>query len=293
MSDFVAAIRDKDFALCAELPLTPDSHREKLVRDAVALGKSVDAIYVPDNRFGRVHMSSLAAAAILKQHSIDVVMELSCRHRSRGALLSDLLGARELGVSSLMLVRGKSTPEELKAEQQFMVDTDVVELLGVAQKVYRDEFRNNADDFVLGTMANIHEPRQNQNTDTLNGKIDAGAQLFQTQLCLNIDLLTRYMRHLRQNRINRSAYIVVGTSPIPSYDLACELKENQSHLRIPDSVLHRLKHATDERAEGIAICAEFLQQLKDIPGVSGARIFSPTDIETIPLAIEQAGLTPQ
>lgn len=293
MTDFVAAIRDKDFALCAELPLTPDSHRDKLVSDAKILGKSVDAIYVPDNRFGRVHMSSLAAAAILKQHSIDVVMELSCRHRSRGALLSDLLGARELGVSSLMLVRGKSTPDEIKSEQQFMVDTDVVELLGVAQKVYRDEFRDNASDFVLGTMANIHDPRPNQNTDTLNGKVVAGAQLFQTQLCLNIDLLTRYMKHLRQNRINRSAYIVVGTSPIPSYDVACELKENQSHLRIPDSVLDRLKHASDQRAEGIAICAEFLKQLKDIPGVSGARVFSPTDVATIPLAIEQAGLTPQ
>lgn len=293
VTDFVAAIRDKDFALCAELPLTPDSHRNKLVSDARALAKSVDAVYVPDNRFGRVHMSSLAAAAILKQQSIDVVMELSCRHRSRGALLSDLLGARELGVSSLMLVRGKSTPDEIKSEQQFMVDTDVVELLGVAQKVYRDEFRDNASDFVLGTMANIHDPRPNQNTDTLNGKVDAGAQLFQTQLCLNIDLLTRYMKHLRQNRINRSAYIIVGTSPIPSYDVACELKEKQSHLRIPDSVLHRLKHASDQRAEGIAICAQFLNQLKDVPGVSGARIFSPTDVETIPLAIEQAGLTAQ
>ncbi len=293
MTAFVDAIRDKDFALCAELPLTPDSHREQLVGQATTLGKCVDAVYVPDNRFGRVHMSSLAAAAILKQHSIDVIMELSCRHRSRGALLSDLLGARALGVSSLSLVRGKSTPEELKAEQQFIVDTDVVELLGVAQKVYRDEFRNTADDFILGTMANIHEPQPEQNTETLNGKISAGAQLFQTQLCLNIELFTRYMRHLRQNRINRSAYIIVGTSPIPSYDLACELKENQNHLRIPDTVLHRLKHATDQRAEGITICAEFLQQVKKIPGVSGARLFSPTDVDTIPLTIEQAGFNGQ
>ena len=283
-------MRDSDFALCAELPLNPDSSRESILGQAANLSPHIDALYIPDNRFGRIHMSSLSASAMLLHNGYDPIMELSCRNRNKVALLSDLLGARELGISNLMLVRGKSTPEEIKTKQIFAVDASVVELLGLATNVYRDESKVSGDAFLIGTMANIHDPEKSKGAETLNGKIQAGAQVLQTQLCLNIDLLQRYMKHLRSEHVTRSTFVIVGTSPIPSYDAACELRDNQGHLRIPDRVLRRLKQANDPELEGIKICAEFLQGAKEIPGVSGARIFSPNNINSIPKTIEMAGL---
>ncbi|MFK8021617.1 MAG: methylenetetrahydrofolate reductase [Pseudomonadales bacterium] len=290
MKTFKDAVRDSDFALCAELPLNPDSSRESLLSQAKSLSACTDALYIPDNRFGRIHMSSLAASAVLLQNGYDPIMELSCRNRNKVALLSDLLGARELGVSNLMLVRGKRTPAEIQAKQTFAVDANVVELLGLATNVYRDENKVRGDAFLIGTMATIHAPGDQVNPETLNGKIQAGAQVLQTQLCLNSDLLQRYMKYLRSEHVTRSAFVIVGTCPIPSYEAACELRDNQSHLRIPDKVLRRLKQAHDPELEGIKICAEFLQEAKEIPGVSGARIICPTNIDSIPKTIELAGL---
>lgn len=235
-------------------------------------------------------MSSLAASAILLRANFDPIMELSCRNRKQVALLSDLLGARELGVSNLMLVRGKSTPDEIQQKQTFAVDASVSELIGIASNVYRDESRMSADEYLIGSMATIHDPERSKSADTVNGKIKAGAQVLQTQLCLNVDLLRRYMQYLRSEHVTRSAFVIVGTSPLPSFEAACELRENQSHLRIPDKVLRRLKQAANPAQEGIDICAEFLQAAKEIPGVSGARLSSPTNPDAITDTLQRAGL---
>ena len=54
--------------------------------------------------------------------------------------------------------------------------------------------------------------------------------------------------------------------------------------------LKRLEQAPDPESEGIDICAELLQELTKIPGVSGVNLFTLGQIETIPAAIEASGV---
>ena len=51
-----------------------------------------------------------------------------------------------------------------------------------------------------------------------------------------------------------------------------------------------LEQARDPELEGVAICAEMLQELGEIPGVSGANLLTPGDPETVTAAIRAAGL---
>ena len=56
--------------------------------------------------------------------------------------------------------------------------------------------------------------------------------------------------------------------------------------------IERLEQASDPEQEGVRICAELLQELAEIPGVSGANLMTPGDPATIAAAISASGLRP-
>ncbi len=113
-------------------------------------------------------MAPLAAAAILLENGIDPIMELGCCNRNRVALLSDLLGARALGVTSLLLIRGKKAPAEFMPQTQYLVGTNVTDLIGFARKVFEDEEMSTRINFLLGTHATVHDRLEDWNPERLN-----------------------------------------------------------------------------------------------------------------------------
>jgi methylenetetrahydrofolate reductase (NADPH) len=68
------------------------------------------------------------------------------------------------------------------------------------------------------------------------------------------------------------------------------LRENLRGSVVPKKVIRRLQQASDPEQEGITICTELLQEMAEVPGVSGAHLMTPGEVETIPAAIRAAGL---
>ncbi len=68
------------------------------------------------------------------------------------------------------------------------------------------------------------------------------------------------------------------------------MRENLWGVVIPDDMIERMDQAPDPKAEGIAICAELMQQLAETPGVSGVHLMAPVNLECIPEAIHLSGL---
>ncbi len=62
---------------------------------------------------------------------------------------------------------------------------------------------------------------------------------------------------------------------------------------MPKAVIRRMELARDPEQEGVNICAELLQQVAEIPGVDGANLVAPGDLETVPAAIQASGLREQ
>jgi len=74
------------------------ARRVRLVRD------HVDAVNVPDNTAGVVHMAAWAASIVMAREGVDPIMHVTCRDRNRLALQSDLLGASALRPERARLV---------------------------------------------------------------------------------------------------------------------------------------------------------------------------------------------
>ena len=124
----------------------------------------------------------------------------------------------------------------------------------------------------------------------MSAKADAGIKFVQTQPCFDVDIIKRYMAGLIAAHLLERVSVVIGVAPIPSADVAEWLKANLRGSVVPSATIKRLRQSKDPRREGINICAELLQELADVPGVSGASIMSLGDGDSVVRSVEESGL---
>ena len=282
MSTFREALRVGTLAMSAELTVQRNSTADDVRRQADLLGRLVDGIQVTDNPYAWVQMSALSAAAILLDHGFDAVPILSCRDRNRTALHSDLLGLEALGVSSMMLMRGHRVPKDHSLPAATVFDLTGRELIAMASALNSKP--------LIGTGARVFRPGPRWQAESLTARAAAGAGFIQTQLCLNMEILRRYMKRFVAAGLAERFSVMVSLSPLPSAQTALWVKKNMSDSRIPDTVVSRLEDAADPEQEGILICAELMQQVSEIPGVSGINLMTTGNPEAIPAAIRASAL---
>lgn len=268
--------------MSAELTVQRNSTADDVRRQADLLGRLVDGIQVTDNPYAWVQMSALSAAAILLDHGFDPVPILSCRDRNRIALHSDLLGLEALGVSSMMLMRGHRVPKDHSLPAATVFDLTGRELIAMASALNSKP--------LIGTGARVFRPGPRWRAESLATRAAVGAGFIQTQLCFNMEILRRYMQRFVAAGLAERFSVMVSLSPLPSAQTALWVKKNMSDSRIPDTVVSRLEDAADPEQEGILICAELMQQVSEIPGVSGINLMTTGNPEAIPAAIRASAL---
>jgi methylenetetrahydrofolate reductase (NADPH) len=288
---FSEALNRKEFSLMAESFLRPELNSEAIALQADMLRNSVDAVLLTDNQHGQLHMSALAAARLMLDNGLDPVMQLSCRNRNRIVLLSDLLGAAALGVTSLLLVRGDRVPDGFDPRPKAVFDLNAQELIATARSMNEDERLPSPPNFLIGGVVTPHGPKPGWVPTKLIDKVNSGLQFAVTHLCMDIPLLREYMRHLVGNELTRQISVIVSTAVLSSADDALWLRGHRPNAMIPDALISRLEAATDPVQEGVAICAEQLTALSTIPGIDGANIMASTDLSLIPAAVAAAGMS--
>jgi methylenetetrahydrofolate reductase (NADPH) len=290
MPSFRDAARSTDFVISAELFLQPQMTADMIREQAVLLRDHVDGILLTDNQGGRLHMSPLAAASIVRAAGADAIVQLATRNRNRIALLADLFGAAALGVSSLMLIRGNRVPEGFEPRPKAVHDIDAAELVAMAINLNQDTSLPSPPDFFVGSVITAHQPEPGWEPEKLTRKADAGTNFVLAHLCMDTGLLADYMKHLVAAGLTRRLSVFVTLAVLHSADDARYLRDSVPNHHVPDAVIERLEQAADAEAEGIRICAEQLQALSEIPGIRGANLVATRNLATIVAAIDASGV---
>lgn len=285
---FHEAVRKRDFTLTAQLQLAPETDREAVMRQAETLAPAVDAIGVTSNPGGTVHMSTLAAASLLIEKDIDPIVKMHCRDSNSLVLRSDLLGARALGVTSLLIERGDKLPDNYRPRTKAVYDIGSKALIDAALKLNDD---NPSTDFFVGGIITAFNPKAGWRAKSLIDKADAGIRFMQTQMCFDMDILRRYTAQLVALRLTHRAHVVVSLATLPTAEMARWIRDNVRGSVMPDEIVQRLAQAADPEQEGVRICVELLNEIQEIPGIGGANLLTPGDVATIPAAIREAGLS--
>lgn len=289
MKTFRTAAQSEDFTLSAELTLKRRTTAEDIAQQASALRGRVDGVQVADNPLAWVQMSPVAASALLLQHGVDPVPILSCRDRNRIALQSDLLGLQALGVSSLLLLRGRRVPKKHALHASTVFDLSGRELIAMAAALDGDVDKPGTP-FFIGTGVKAHRAKPGWRAESLQAKSEAGAQFLQTQVCYNLDVLRHYMDRLVQARATWNFSVMVSLAVLPSVETARWVKEQMPDSKIPEALIKRLEQAADPEHEGVSICAEAIREIAEIPGVSGVHLMTTGDPGHIVQAIDACGL---
>ena len=235
-------------------------------------------------------MSSLAAGVLLKKVGIDPIVNLSCRNRNRISLSSDLLGCAALGINNLLLTRGDKVPIGIKPRPKAIMDVNATELIALANKIKRDEELSSQNDFHLGGVVTPFTPKPGWPAKNLAEKIDAGATFVITHTCLDMDVIRSYMERLVATKLLRKIHLIVGIAILKSSEDARWLRENRPNVIIPAKLVERIEKSDDPNKEGIKMCAEHLDTLSEIPGISGAHIIASNSVLNIPEAVALSGV---
>lgn len=289
MNRFRNAITQQSFVVSADLALGRASTAELLRQQVKLLKPHVAAMQVADAHDGRLQMSASAAASILLAEGMDPVVHLTGRDRNRIALENDLLGLAVLGVDSVLLTRGEELPSTYRPATKQVLEVSGEALVTMARLMAEDEAVPAAKGFFIGTAATVFVPKKDWQPKSLLARLDAGADFIQTQICFNMKSMRRYMQHLVNANIPRRCAVMASLAVLPSAAAARELQYSLQGSVMSDKMVQRISQATDPEREGVTICAEKIQQLREIPGVSGVNLMSAGDPALIVAALDAAG----
>ncbi len=82
------------------------------------------------------------------------------------------------------------------------------------------------------------------------------------------------MAQVRDLGLLEKAYVLAGVGPLASAKSADWIRKNVAGVHIPDAVINRLAGAQDQKQEGIDLCIDLIEQVREIEGVSGVHIMA-------------------
>src|ERR671933_787960 len=101
------------------------------------------------------------------------------------------------------------------------------------------------------------------------------------------------MRRVRELGFEKRCFILAGVGPIRSLRALEHMRREVPGMYVPDEVVRRLHGVPADRvaAEGLALCSEIIQQVKEIPGVAGVHVMAFSWEDAIPEILERAGVS--
>jgi len=105
----------------------------------------------------------------------------------------------------------------------------------------------------------------------------------------------KWMEMVRDRGLHEKVAILAGVTPFKSVGMARYMKNSVPGMDVPDQMIERLKSVPKEKQseEGIKICVETIQRLKQIPGIRGIHIMAIEWEEKVKEIAEAAGLLPR
>jgi methylenetetrahydrofolate reductase (NADPH) len=286
------------FAVTAEIGPPRSATLEPIRRKARLLRGWVDAANVTDNQSAVARLASWAGCLALLQEGVEPVMQLQCRDRNRIALQTDLLGAGAVGITNVVLMTGDHQRYGDHPDARGVFDLDSVQLVWTARTM-RDGRRllsgrelKVPPRWLIGAVENPFAPPQAYRAARLGKKVAAGAQFIQTQFVYDVPTFAGWMAAVRDLGLDRRCCVLAGVGPIKSLRALEHMRRDVPGMHVPDEVVRRLRGVPEDRvaAEGLALCVEVIQRVREIPGLAGVHVMAVGWEEAVPEILERAGL---
>ena len=294
-------IRAGHLAVTSECGPPRGSDAEAITKKAEMIKDHVDAINITDNQTSVTRLSSLASCIHLKLMGLEPILQMVTRDRNRIALQSDILGAASFDIHNILCLSGDHQQFGDNSQGQNVFDIDSIQLLQTV-RLMRDEGKFLGGDDIdrpprmfVGAAANPFADPFEIRVPRLAKKIAAGAEFIQTQCIYNLDKFELWIKQARDRGLLEKVFILAGVTPFKSAGMAKYMKNRVPGMDVPDDIVKRMSDTPKEKQaqEGIKICVETIQRLKELEGVSGFHIMAIEWEEKVQGIVEESGLYPR
>jgi len=261
----------------------------------------VDAVNITDNQTSVTRLCSLAACIHLKQMGVEATLQMVVRDRNRIALQSDILGAASFDINNILCLSGDHQKFGDCPDGQNVFDIDSMQLIQTVRHM-RDEGKFlNGDDIkrppkmFVGAAANPFADPFEIRVPRLAKKVAAGVEFIQTQCIYNIEKFELWMQQARDRGLLEKVHILAGVTPLRNAGMAKYMKNRVPGMDVPDEIVKRMSDVPKEKQaeEGINICVETIQRLRECEGIRGFHIMAIEWEAKVPEIVERGGLYPR
>ncbi|PSJ64408.1 methylenetetrahydrofolate reductase [Kumtagia ephedrae] len=289
-------LRRGEFAVTTELNPPDSADPEDVYNRAKIFDGWVDGINAVDASGANCHMSSVGICALLTRMGYAPIMQIACRDRNRIAIQGDVLGAAAMGVSNILCLTGDGVQAGDQPGAKPVFDLDSMSLLETV-RIMRDNGKflsgrklTTPPQLFLGAAVNPFAPPYDFRPLHLGKKIAAGAQFVQSQYCFDVPMFRDFMQRVRDLGFDEKVFILVGVGPLASAKTAKWIRSNVPGIHIPDAIITRLEGAQDQKAEGKKLCIDIINEVKEIPGVSGVHVMAYRQEEYVAEIVDESGV---
>jgi len=277
------------------------SDGDVITKKAEMIKDYVDAINITDNQTSVTRLCSLAAVIRIKLMGLEPILQMVTRDRNRIALQSDILGAASFDIHNILCLSGDHQSFGDSPQGQNVFDLDSIQLIQTVRYM-RDEGKflggddiNRPPQMFVGAAANPFADPFEIRVRLLAKKVAAGVEFIQTQCIYNLDKFELWMKQARDQGLHEKVYILAGVTPFKTAGMAKYMKNRVPGMDVPDEVVERMSGVPKEKQseEGINICVESIQRLKEVEGVRGFHVMAIEWEEMVPEIVKRSGLHPR
>lgn len=297
-SRFQTLVERGEFVVTAEVGPPKSASSVGVKKHTNHLKNSVDALNVTDNQTAVVRLSSMAGALHVLSEGAEPILQVTCRDRNRIAIQSDILGAYSLGIRNVLCLTGDHQSFGNHPEARGVFDLDSIQLIKALRDM-RDEGKFISGEttkfparMFIGAAENPFGDPFEYRVLRLKKKIAAGCDFIQTQAVFDVPRFAQWMEMVRELGLHEQTCIMAGVIPAKSVG-ALRYMQGVPGLSIPEEMIDRAMGAEDAAKEGIKMCIETIQQLREIEGVRGVHIMAIAWEDVVPEIVEGAGLLPR
>ncbi len=298
-SNLEKILESGQFAVTAEAGPPKGTSAKVVQRKGELLKFCCDAMNVTDNQTAIVRMSSLSGCVLLKELGVEPILQMVVRDRNRLALQADVLGAAALGINNMLCLSGDHQKFGNHPTAKGVYDIDSIQFLQMVKQMRDKQSFINGEEIsgevpmFVGAAANPFADPFEYRVSRLAKKVAAGADFIQTQGIFDMATFARWMEGVREKGLHKETYILAGLIPIKSVGMARYMRNNVSGLSVPQELVDRMANSEDPKEEGVRICLETIEQLKEIEGIHGIHIMAVAWEDIVPRLVEEAGLMPR
>jgi 5,10-methylenetetrahydrofolate reductase len=294
-------LENGDFAVTGELGPPTCADPEVVRKKAGYLKGNVDAVNVTDGQTAVVRMASWAACLLAKQEGLEMTVQMTCRDRNRIALQMDILGVAAFGINNILCLTGDHQMFGNHPMAKGVFDLDSIQLIKMVKDM-RDEKKLQCGDemnveprLFIGAAANPFADPFEFRVFRLANKVAAGVDFIQTQIIFNVDKFAKWMEAVREHGLHEKVKILAGVAPIKSIGAARYMQKKVPGMDVPEATIERLKGVPKEDVskEGIRVCVDIINQVREIKGVAGIHLMAIEWEEAVHEIVEAAGLLPR